>query len=147
MQAFCLRLCLSVVTVVLSTWMFLAPAGLAAPTPAAIPSLLPTIVASATTAKSPAVVTLTDRFKVSKQEKAAFLDRWQQLQNYMQQQPGFISAELKNKPMGSPDWIMSEEWQSVEAYKTAVSQPEFQALVKDFPAKATWFAPDLFPTK
>jgi quinol monooxygenase YgiN len=39
----------------------------------------------------------------------------------MKQQPGFISAELSMNPIGHPNWVMSEKWESLEAYKAAVS--------------------------
>lgn len=91
-------------------------------------------------------VTLVDRFKVSEENLTAFLKRWETLGDYMKKQPGFLSAELKKDILSSQDWIMSEKWTSIQAYKQAVSSAEFQALIKDFPGKPNWFAQDLFPS-
>lgn len=89
---------------------------------------------------------LTNQFVVQATDAAAFLDRWQQIRTYMVQQPGFMTAELRQTALQPDQWTMTEEWRSLQDYRRAVSQPEFQALVVDFPATATWFAPDLFPT-
>lgn len=92
-----------------------------------------------------AVVTLANKFVVSKDQLPEFLDRWSEIGEYMKQQPGFVSAELQKDILNSQEWVMSEEWKSLDAYKRAVSTETFKALVKDFPAKATWFAQNLFP--
>lgn len=92
------------------------------------------------------VVTLANRFMVSKDQLPEFLDRWSEIGQYMRQQSGFVSAELQKDILNPQEWIMSEQWKSLAAYRQAVSNDAFQALVKDFPAKATWFAQDLFPS-
>lgn len=93
------------------------------------------------------VVTLANRFMVSKDQLPEFLDRWSEIGQYMKQQPGFVSAELQKDILNPQEWIMSEQWKSLNAYRRAVSTDAFQALIKDFPAQATWFAQDLFPTR
>lgn len=93
-----------------------------------------------------ATVTLVNRFEVNSDDITAFLDRWSKIGEYMKQQPGFVAAELKKDILSSKDWIMSEKWSSLDAYKRAIASQEFQALIKDFPAKASWFAPELFPS-
>lgn len=93
------------------------------------------------------VVTLTNQFTVSQDQLSEFLDRWSGIGLYMKQQPGFVSAELHKDILNSQEWVMSEQWKSLDAYRRAVSNEEFQTLVKDFPAKATWFAQDLFSTR
>lgn len=93
-----------------------------------------------------ATVTLVNRFEVTQDDITAFLDRWSKIGEYMKQQPGFVAAELKKDILSSKDWIMSEKWSSLDAYKRAIASQEFQALIKDFPAKASWFAPELFPS-
>jgi quinol monooxygenase YgiN len=91
------------------------------------------------------VVTLANQFIVSKDQLPEFLDRWSEIGEYMKQQPGFVSAELQKDILNPQEWIMSEQWKSLTAYRRAISTEAFQALVKEFPAKATWFAQDLFP--
>ncbi|MDX2244217.1 MAG: antibiotic biosynthesis monooxygenase family protein [Leptolyngbyaceae cyanobacterium bins.302] len=93
------------------------------------------------------LVTLANQFTVAKDQLPDFLDRWSEIGKYMKQQPGFVSAELKKDILNSQEWMMSEQWKSLADYKRAVSTEAFQALVQDFPGKATWFAQDLFPTK
>ena len=88
-----------------------------------------------------------DRFEVQPTDLDSFLERWNALNGYMKQQPGFISAELSRNPIGHPNWVMSEKWESLEAYKAAVSSEEFQSLIENFPAKSSWFALELFPSK
>ena len=98
-------------------------------------------------ASQEAVVTLTNQFIVSQDQLPEFLDRWSGIGAYMKQQPGFVSAELHKDILNSQEWVMSEQWKSLDAYRRAISTASFQALVHDFPAKATWFAQDLFPTR
>ncbi len=91
----------------------------------------------------PSVTRFENRFTVSKDQRSAFLERWDEMGRYLKKQPGFLSAQLK-KDISENEWLMSEEWESIDSYKRAVSSPDFQALLKDFPGKATWFAQDLF---
>ena len=91
------------------------------------------------------IVTLANQFLVSSDQLPEFLDRWKKIGQYMQQQQGFVSAELKKDILNSQEWTMSEQWHSLAEYQKAVSTPEFQALIQDFPGQATWFSRDLFP--
>jgi quinol monooxygenase YgiN len=97
--------------------------------------------------KSAAVVTLANRFSVSKEQLPDFLERWNAIGTYMKKQPGFVSAALQKDILNTREWVMSEQWKSLESYKKAVSTEQFQALIQDFPGTATWFAQDLFPTR
>jgi quinol monooxygenase YgiN len=105
-----------------------------------------TLLANAQASQEP-VVTLANQFIVSKDQLPEFLDRWSEIGKYMKQQPGFVSAELQKDILNPQEWVMSEQWKSLDAYRRAISNEAFQALVKDFPAKATWFAQDLFPNR
>jgi len=93
------------------------------------------------------VITLANKFTVSKDQLANFLERWDEIGKYMRKQPGFVSAELQKDILNTKEWTMSEQWRSLDDYKHAVSTQEFQAILQDFPAKATWFAKDLFPSR
>ena len=90
------------------------------------------------------LVTLENRFEVNPEQLQAFLERWNAIGQYMNQQPGFMSAELHKDILSHSRWTMVEQWNSLENYKKAVSLPQFQALIQDFPADASWFAPQLF---
>lgn len=104
---------------------------------------LPFLVASQQSQNT--VVTLANQFLVSSDQLSEFLDRWKKIGQYMNQQQGFVSAELKKDILNSQEWVMSEQWQSLADYQKAVSTPEFQSLIQDFPGQATWFSRDLFP--
>lgn len=93
------------------------------------------------------VVTLANRFLVSSDQLSDFLDRWKRIGQYMNQQKGFVSAELRKDILNSQEWVMSEQWQSFADYQKAVSTSEFQTLIQDFPGQATWFSRDLFPAR
>lgn len=93
------------------------------------------------------VVTLANQFLVSSDQLSDFLDRWKIIGQYMNQQKGFISAELKKDILNSQEWVMSEQWKSLTDYQRAVSTSEFQTLIQDFPGQATWFSRDLFPAR
>lgn len=92
------------------------------------------------------VVTLANQFTVTKAQLPDFLERWGEIGAYMKQKPGFVSAELQKDILNDQEWTMSEQWKSLADYRRAVSTDEFQALLKDFPAKANWLAQDLFPS-
>lgn len=141
---------LGLIAIVLTIWVALTPAV------SAVPALMPLASTSNLTTKpvqetsqpfQVSAVTLVDRFKVPEENLTAFLERWGTIGDYMKEQPGFVSAELKKDILSSQDWIMSEKWTSLQAYKKAVSSAEFQALIKDFPGKPNWFAKDLFPSR
>lgn len=104
-----------------------------------------TLLAKSSSTQEP-LVTLANQFIVSKEQLPSFLDRWAEIGKYMRKQPGFVSAELQKDILNSQEWVMSEQWTSLDAYKRAVSTEAFQSLVQNFPAKATWFAQDLFPS-
>ena len=90
------------------------------------------------------LVTLENRFEVNPEQLQAFLERWNAIGQYMNQQPGFMSAELHKDILSHSRWTMVEQWNSLENYKKAVALPQFKALIQDFPADASWFAPQLF---
>jgi quinol monooxygenase YgiN len=98
-------------------------------------------------AEQQSVVTLSNRFTVAKTQVPDFLERWEAIGKYMDQQSGFVSAELRRDVLNPQEWIMSEQWKSLGDYRKAISTEQFQTLIQDFPGKATWFAADLFPSR
>jgi heme-degrading monooxygenase HmoA len=54
----------------------------------------------------------------------------------MKQQPGFISTQLHRGIGGSSVFVNYAVWESVEHFKGAFSDPEFQAKMKDYPSSA-----------
>lgn len=144
LQRYYLRL---IVTALLAAWIAITPTASAALFQREITLSPTTNVTPQSVKTNQANITLVDRFEVQPENLESFQERWSALKNYMKQQPGFISAELSKTPVGSRTWVMSEKWDSLEAYKAAVYTEEFQSLLQNFPAKATWFAPELFPSK
>jgi heme-degrading monooxygenase HmoA len=71
------------------------------------------------------------------------LKAWAADAAFMKQQPGFISTQLHRGIGGSCVFINYAVWESVEDFKRAFSNPEFQSKLKDYPASAE-ASPHLF---
>ena len=54
----------------------------------------------------------------------------------MKQQPRFIRKQLQRGIGGSSVFFNYAVWESVEHFKRAFSNPEFQAKMKDYPPSA-----------
>jgi hypothetical protein len=54
----------------------------------------------------------------------------------MKDQPGDVSTQLHRGIGGSTTFINVAVWESVDAMRNAVSRPEFQASLNDYPASA-----------
>jgi heme-degrading monooxygenase HmoA len=63
----------------------------------------------------------------------------------MQQQRGYISTQLHRGIAGSTTFINVAVWESVAAMRAAVSQPEFQASLANYPQSAV-ASPHIFTT-
>ena len=61
----------------------------------------------------------------------------------MKQQPGFISTQLYRGIAGSSTFINYAIWESTSQFKQALSNPQFQAKMSDYPASAIT-SPHLF---
>jgi heme-degrading monooxygenase HmoA len=61
----------------------------------------------------------------------------------MKQQPGFISTQLHRGIGGSSVFFNYAVWESVEHFKRAFSNPEFQSKMKDYPPSAAAASPHL----
>lgn len=88
-------------------------------------------------------VVLVNVFNVDPAEADRFLDVWANDAAFMKRQPGFISTQLHRGIAGSGCFMNYGVWESVEAFRTAFSQPEFQRAIKDYPPSAT-ASPHLF---
>lgn len=138
---------LRIVVLLLTVWVAVTVMAIAVFPSLAVTLATTTNLTSQSSYNHQAIMTLVDRFEVQAMDVEEFINRWSAINEYMKQKNGFISAELSNKPIGSRNWVMSEKWESLEEYKAAVSTKEFQSLIQKFPAKATWFAPELFSSK
>ena len=88
-------------------------------------------------------VILINKFIVEPEEANQLLEAWAADAALMKQQPGFISTQLHRGISGSCVFINYAVWESVEDFKRAFSNPEFQAKLKDYPP-STEASPHLF---
>jgi heme-degrading monooxygenase HmoA len=88
-------------------------------------------------------VILINKFNVALSEVEQLLQAWAEDAAFMKRQPGFISTQLHRGIGGSCVFINCAVWESVEAYKKAFLQPEFQESIKKYPPSAV-ASPHLF---
>ena len=81
-------------------------------------------------------VVLIDTFTVEPEEAERLQEAWASDAAFMKQQPGFISTQLHRGIGGSAVFFNYAVWESVEHFKRAFSNPEFQAKMKDYPPSA-----------
>ncbi len=81
-------------------------------------------------------VVLINTFAVEPEEADQLLKAWASDAAFMKQQPGFISTQLHRGIGGSSVFFNYAVWESVEHFKQAFSNPEFQSKMKDYPPSA-----------
>jgi heme-degrading monooxygenase HmoA len=88
-------------------------------------------------------VVFINTFHVSPDEVEAFMAAWTVDGEFMKKQPGYISTQLHRGIAGSTTFINVAAWDSVADMRNAVSQPEFQASMANYPPSAS-ASPHLF---
>ena len=88
-------------------------------------------------------VILINTFRVAPQDVDALLDAWAADAAYLKQQPGFISAQLHRGIAGSSVFLNHAVWESVQAFRDAFGDPQFQAMFARYP-DSTVASPHLF---
>jgi heme-degrading monooxygenase HmoA len=88
-------------------------------------------------------VILINKFNVKPEEADQLLEAWTADAAFFKRQPGFISAQLHRGVGGSGVFINYAVWESVEHFRRAFSQPEFQEAMKAYPL-STIASPHLF---
>lgn len=78
-------------------------------------------------------VILVNKFNVADADVERFLQAWGEDAALMKRQPGFISAQLHRGIGGSGVFLNYAVWESVEAFRAAFSQPEFQEALRKYP--------------
>jgi heme-degrading monooxygenase HmoA len=81
-------------------------------------------------------VILINTFTVEPEEADQLQEAWASDTAFMKQQPGFISTQLHRGIGGSSVFVNYAVWESVEHFKRAFSNPEFQAKMQDYPPSA-----------
>lgn len=88
-------------------------------------------------------VTLINAFTVDPEELDQLINAWAADAEIMKRQPGFISTQLHRGIGGSSVLLNVAVWESVDAFRRAFSDPEFQARIRDYPP-STVGTPHLF---
>jgi heme-degrading monooxygenase HmoA len=81
-------------------------------------------------------VILINIFTVEPEEADQLQEAWAADAAFMKQQPGFISTQLHRGIGGSSVFFNYAVWESVEHFKQAFSNPDFQSKMKDYPPSA-----------
>jgi heme-degrading monooxygenase HmoA len=88
-------------------------------------------------------VILINTFKVAPEDADRLLEAWAVDAAYLKRKPGFISAQLHRGVGGSSVFLNYAVWESVEAFRSAFADPEFQATWARYP-DGTIASPHLF---
>jgi quinol monooxygenase YgiN len=88
-------------------------------------------------------VTLVNTFNVDPDELDQALRAWAADAATMKRQPGFISTQLHRGIGASSVLVNVAVWESVDAFRRAFSNPEFQARLGEYPP-STVASPHLF---
>lgn len=88
-------------------------------------------------------VVLVNVFTVDPADQDALLEAWRNDALWMKKQPGYISTQLHKAVGDSSMYLNYAVWDSVEDFRTAFSNPEFQKALSHYPSSAV-SAPHLF---
>jgi heme-degrading monooxygenase HmoA len=88
-------------------------------------------------------VILINTFRVAPEDADALQAAWATDAAYLKRQPGFISAQLHRGIAGSGVFLNHAVWESVQAFRTAFGDPQFQATFARYP-DSTVASPHLF---
>jgi heme-degrading monooxygenase HmoA len=77
-------------------------------------------------------VILINTFTVEPEEAERLQEAWAADAAFMKQQPGFISTQLHRGIGGSSVFFNYAVWESVEHFKRAFSNPEFQSHLQNY---------------
>ena len=90
-----------------------------------------------------APVVLLNVFKVAPEDAEALLQTWTADAAVLKGKPGFISTQLHRGIAGSSTFFNYAVWESVEAFRAAFADAEFQANFANYP-DSTVASPHLF---
>lgn len=88
-------------------------------------------------------VVLLNVFTADPADEEALLQAWSNDAAIMKRQPGYISTQLHKGIAGSPTFINYAVWESVESFRNAFNNPEFQSKMAEYP-KSVVASPHLF---
>ena len=88
-------------------------------------------------------VILINTFRVAPEDADALLEAWAADAALLKTKPGFISTQLHRGIAGSGVFLNSAVWESVEAFRNAFGDPNFQETFARYP-DSTVASPHLF---
>lgn len=90
-----------------------------------------------------APVTVINEFTVEPEEADDLVAAWADDAAFFKAQPGFISTQLHRGIGGSCVFVNYAVWESLDAFRQAFMQPEFQSRLSRYPESAVG-SPHLF---
>lgn len=88
-------------------------------------------------------VVLINVFTCDPADQEALLATWSRDAAFMKAQPGYISTQLHKGIGDSPTFVNYAIWESVESFRNAFAQPEFQKHIGGYPDSVV-ISPHLF---
>jgi heme-degrading monooxygenase HmoA len=88
-------------------------------------------------------IVLINVFTIDPADEDALIKSWSQDADFMKTQPGYISTQLHKGIGGSTTYINYAIWESVETFRNAFTNPEFQRRIGLYPESAV-ASPHLF---
>ena len=88
-------------------------------------------------------VVLANVFRVAPEDADALVAAWSTDAGILKAKPGYVSAQLHRGIAGSSTFLNYAVWESVDAFKSAFTDPAFQATFERYPDSTT-ASPHLF---
>ncbi|GLO69990.1 hypothetical protein MACH17_15070 [Phaeobacter inhibens] len=88
-------------------------------------------------------VVLVNVFSIDPKDEDALVKAWTHDAGFMKEQPGYISTQMHKGLAGSGTYMNYAIWESVESFRNAFTNPEFQARIGQYPESAV-VRPHLF---
>ena len=88
-------------------------------------------------------IVLINVFTVDPADEEELLASWSHDAKFMKAQPGYISTQLHKGVGGSATYLNYAIWESIESFRNAFTNPEFQQRIGLYP-KSTTISPHLF---
>ncbi len=88
-------------------------------------------------------VVLINVFTIDPADEAALIKSWSHDAAFMKEQPGYISTQMHKAIGGSGTYMNYAIWESLESFRNAFTNPEFQKRIGAYPDSAV-ISPHLF---